>query len=203
MRVGVLKYGTGNVLAVARAVQKAGGSPVIIDSANEIQHCDKLILPGVGHFDNAMSQLVNGGWMEALNEFVMDRGRPFLGICLGMQLMAAHSEEGNATGLGWIEGKVVKMQKKREMNIKIPHMGWNQLNKIKGGLLANVIEEDFFYFVHSYHWEGVKEENVMCTTVYGKEMVTGVFKNNIMGVQFHPEKSYEAGQKIFKSFLKM
>jgi glutamine amidotransferase len=120
-----------------------------------------------------------------------------------MQLVAEHSEEGEACGLGWIEGKVVKMQKWADMKIKIPHMGWNQLGRIKGSLLSEVKEDDFFYFVHSYHWSEVKEENVMCTTVYGKEMVTGVIKDNIMGVQFHPEKSYESGQKILRSFLKI
>ncbi len=203
MKVGLVKYGTGNVLAVARAVEKAGGRAVVIDQPNRIHECDHLILPGVGHFDHAMSQLTSKEWIDELSYFVLSSQRPFLGICLGMQLLASHSEEGEVNGLGWIEGRVVKMQKSAEMKIKIPHMGWNQLRRAKGKLLSGVNEEDFFYFVHSYHWSEVKEENIMCTTFYGSEMVTGVIKDNIMGVQFHPEKSYESGQKIIRSFLKI
>ena len=202
MKVGIVQYGNGNVHAVMRALERCGVNGCLVSSPGQMEGCDFLIFPGVGHFQNAMTYLRDGQWIEALENFALNEKKPFLGICLGMQLLADSSEEGNVKGLGWIHGQVIKMQKD-SLDIKIPHMGWNQLRNQKGGILKEVSSEDFFYFTHSYHWSGVAEDEILCTTHYGREMITGVRKGNIWGVQFHPEKSYEAGQKIFRSFLNL
>jgi glutamine amidotransferase len=202
LKVGVVQYGNGNVHAVMRALTRCSVDPIIVDKPEKISNCDKLIFPGVGHFKNAMDALVSGNWISALEKFAIEDKKPFLGICLGMQLLSEFSEEGDISGLGWIHGKVIKMQK-GDSTIKIPHMGWNQLLKRNGTILQDVTGNDFFYFTHSYHWADVAAEEILCTTIYGTEIITGVKKENIWGVQFHPEKSYESGKKVIQLFLQI
>jgi glutamine amidotransferase len=202
VKVGVVQYGNGNVHAVMRALMRCSIEPVLIDSPSKVEQCDKLVFPGVGHFANAMEALVSRDWIPALQKFAIEDKKPFLGICLGMQLLSEGSEEGNVTGLGWIQGKVIKM-KKGNSDIKIPHMGWNQLLKRNGAIVQDVTQDDFFYFTHSYHWSDAATEEILCTTMYGSEIITGVKKGNIWGVQFHPEKSYESGKKVIQSFLQI
>lgn len=201
--IGIVQYGTGNVHAVVRALERCGVTPMVVNRPEEIERCDKVIFPGVGHFKNAMDQLNKEGWIPFLKDFALVKRKPFLGICLGMQLLSNESEEGNISGLGFIEGRVVKMLNDGEVKIKIPHMGWNQLHSMNGNFLSKVTQEDFFYFTHSYHWENVQDENILCKTKYGKDIITGVIKNNIIGVQFHPEKSYESGKKVLESFIQL
>jgi glutamine amidotransferase len=202
VKVGVVQYGNGNVHAVMRALNRCGVQPLLVDSPLLVDQCDKLIFPGVGHFKNAMETLQSGNWIDTLRKFALEDHKPFLGICLGMQLLCDWSEEGDVSGLGWIHGKVIRMQK-GESQIKIPHMGWNQLSYRNGTILRNVTQEDFFYFTHSYHWSEVATDEILCKTIYGAEVITGVKKGNVWGVQFHPEKSYESGNKVIQSFLQI
>jgi len=171
--------------------------PEVISSAN------KLILPGVGHFTNGMIKLNNSGIKEVLQTKVIDQKTPILGICLGMQLFTAHSEEGDVKGLGWFDAKTVRFNIS-DKKYKIPHMGWNSLIQKKDNHLLNNFDNDhLYYFVHSYHVVSNRNEDILATTEYGYEFVSAISKDNIYGVQFHPEKSHEWGEHILKNFLNL
>ena len=194
----VLDYGLGNLTSVYRAFKRIGAEVKITNNPSEIQSADKIILPGVGHFVRGMEQIKSTGFYDEINEFVLGKQKPVLGICLGMQLMTNYSEEGNIDGLGWINGKT----KKITTDLRIPHIGWNTLNfKNNSDLFKHKDESAQYYFVHSYSIQCENENEIIATTNYGEEFVTVFQKNNIFGTQFHPEKSHEQGLKILTNFV--
>ncbi|MHC1776978.1 MAG: imidazole glycerol phosphate synthase subunit HisH [Lentimicrobium sp.] len=197
----IIDNGMGNLRSVQKAFQRINIPVVITADLKTIEKADKLVLPGVGHFEQGMARLRESGLVDVLNHVVIEKKIPFLGICLGMQLMTAFSEEGSVKGLSWIPGKTIRFKPAGESGkFKIPHMGWNNIQfEINHPLLKEITENDLFYFVHSYHYEGNPDFN-LCQTVYSYEFVSAVYKDNMVGVQFHPEKSHKSGLKMLKNF---
>lgn len=204
-KVAVINYGTGNINSVTRRLTQMGASVCVCESPREIGEVDKLVLPGVGHFGRAMERLKASKMLDALNEYVLDRQVPVLGICLGMQLMAKWSEEGDCAGLGWLDAKVVRFQLNKISGLKIPHMGWNQVRFTKECGLSGSIKDDCeLYFIHSYHWESQDPSHVLGLTQYGETTFPSVVgSGHILGMQFHPEKSHDCGEALLKEFLKL
>ena len=168
-----------------------------------IAHAERLILPGVGHFQHGMEQLEQLGLIEVLNNAVQGDKKPILGICLGMQLLTKQSEEGSIAGLGFIDAQTLKFNLE-DPQLKIPHMGWNTVQFKKESNLRNEIRPNpRYYFVHSYFVECNKKEDVLCSTDYGKEFVSGFEHENIFGLQFHPEKSHKFGMDLLANFCKI
>jgi glutamine amidotransferase len=200
--ISIVDFGAGNIRSVLRAVEKAGGSGLIISSAREIEDAEKLILPGVGHFGHTMNKLKSQACIDALNEAAFVRKIPILGICLGMQLMCAHSEEGDAEGLGWFDACVTRMRVMDNLRYKIPHTGWNELFFDPAHPLMKGIQQGAeCYFVHAYHVAAALDEQVLCRTTHEIPFVSGLQRGNLFGVQFHPEKSHSAGAQIIRNFI--
>lgn len=193
----------GNMHSVWKHLTSFGVECAVSAKPQEILKASKLILPGVGHFGQAMENLEQQGLVDVLNELVMHKKIPILGICLGMQLMADYSEEGNTDGLGWIFGKVRRLQVKDTLRFKVPHMGWNQIRKQKKSkLLEGISGTSEFYFLHSYHLMA-EQNDVLSETSYSCEFTSAVERENIYGVQFHPEKSHSAGRILLNNFIKI
>jgi glutamine amidotransferase len=200
--IAIVDYGMGNLGSVKRKLDKIGAKSIITDSPNIICNADRLILPGVGHFAKAVNQLKEKGLWEALQHEVLDCRKPILGICLGMQLMAKYSEEGNAEGFGWFDAQVIRFQISNSIKYKIPHTGWNHVSITKDfELFKNIDLSGGFYFVHSYHMKCNSEDDILSTTEYEYPFVSAVKKMNIVGLQFHPEKSHEAGEQLLKNII--
>lgn len=199
----IVDYKMGNLGSIANIIKKVGHVSVITSDIAIIKNATKLILPGVGAFDKAMRNIQELNLMDVLNEKVLVQKTPLLGICLGMQLLTQKSEEGNVSGLGWIEGEVIKFNfKENSSDLKIPHMGWNEVNiPSQHVLFDGLYENPRFYFVHSYHAVCKHSENILAKSTYGYDFASGIVKNNIMGVQFHPEKSHKFGMKLIKNFI--
>lgn len=177
-------------------------TPVVSSDPSEIQKADKIILPGVGHFKLAMENLAKLDMIDALNEFALVRKKPILGICLGMQLMAKASEEGNTEGLGWIDTAVIRFRVNDTLQYKIPHIGWNQLLIAKdNGLFRNIPDRSEFYFIHAYHYAADGNKDVTGETIYETKFPSAIARENIFGVQFHPEKSQETGISLLENFI--
>jgi glutamine amidotransferase len=202
--VGIIEYGAGNLDSVARAVEYCGGTPLVTQSPKDLRSANRLILPGVGSFAAGMQNLRGRGYEEELHEQVIVKKIPFLGICLGMQFLASLGMEPVATsGLGWIDGRVIRL-KSALPGEKVPHMGWNSVAQVKASPLFSGIQPDKdFYFVHSYHFEVANVADVITTTSYCGGFVSSVSRDNIFGVQFHPEKSQRVGFQLLKNFLAM
>jgi glutamine amidotransferase len=180
--------------------RKIGVEALISSDVSVIAKADKLVLPGVGAFDNGMRNLAERGLIDPLNDLVKDKGKPVIGLCLGMQLLANNSEEGNLPGLGWIDAEVIKFSFENK-NLKIPHMGWNTIASSKHhSLLEDFESEARFYFVHAFHLVCKNEDDIVANTEYGYLFPSIVAKDNIIGVQFHPEKSHKFGMKLLKNF---
>jgi len=204
--IAIINYGLGNLGSIQNMLKKIGYSDVIVSNKkDEINKADKLILPGVGHFDNGMSKVNESGLLDVLNENVLNKKKPVLGICLGMQLLTNGSEEGKLKGLGWINAETVKFSFEDEnKNLKIPHMGWNYIKNIRQHTLTKGLDESFrFYFVHSYYVSCKKESDSLIKCHYGIDFTCTVQKDNIMGVQFHPEKSHKFGMQLLKNFVEL
>jgi imidazole glycerol-phosphate synthase subunit HisH len=200
----VVDYGMGNLNSVKRKLYRLNVNAIITSSPSDIEMADKIILPGVGHFKKAMENLNKLNLLDVLNETVIVKRKPILGICLGMQLMANRSEEGDADGLGWIDANVVRFSIKDHVNFKIPHMGWNQIIKMRDSLLMNNIPElSEFYFVHSYHLAIFKHSDIINETEYEYRFPSAIEKDNIFGVQYHPEKSHDVGEMLLKNFISL
>lgn len=200
--VGIVEYGAGNLDSVARAVEYCGGKPLVTETSKDLKRATHIILPGVGSFSVGMKNLRARGYEEELHERVRVKKVPFLGICLGMQLLATFGTEPVDTpGLGWINGRVNRLIPSSPEE-KVPHMGWNNVEPMKTSTLLEGIEPGKdFYFVHSYHFAAAELPDVITTTPYCGGFVSAVARENIFGVQFHPEKSQKAGLQILKNFL--
>ena len=201
----IVDYKMGNLGSIHNMFSRIGIESTISGNPEIITAADSLILPGVGAFDAGMSNLKDLHLVEILNDMVIERKTPVLGICLGMQLLGKSSEEGVLPGLGWIDAESVRFNFEDEhKDLRIPHMGWNTLNIIQGGsILDSLPEEPRFYFVHSYHVRCNNDEDILARTRYGMEFVSVVRKGNIMGTQFHPEKSHKFGLALLKRFAEV
>lgn len=203
-KVIIIDFGSGNLNSVKRKLDQLKTESFISSNTSDILHASKLILPGVGHFQKAMENLRQYDLIQALSEAVLVKKIPVLGICLGMQLMAQSSEEGNVEGLGWFKAKVVKFKVTDTLKYKIPHMGWNEINICKSSMLMNNISDGSeFYFVHSYHIVCEEQADILNQTEYDYRFCSAIEKENIFGVQYHPEKSHEQGEKLLKNFIQL
>ncbi|MCP9812222.1 imidazole glycerol phosphate synthase subunit HisH [Synechococcus lacustris] len=202
MTVGILDIGHGNFGSLKRVIEKAGGKADYISSVPRLANCSKLILPGVGHFDSAMQVLKSSILLEPLLMRVLEDKIPFLGICLGMQLLCRNSEEGVEPGLGLIDASVKKFKFRSSLKLKVPHMGWNTVDPLRSNpLLPITLKEERFYFVHSYHVVPDNDTLSICNTNHGGSFCAAFQKDNIFGVQFHPEKSHRFGINLISRFL--
>jgi glutamine amidotransferase len=201
----IINYGMGNLNSVMRKLSKLGISSLISDLPRDVSNADKLILPGVGHFQKAVENLKQLHLWETLNEAVIGIKKPILGICLGMQLMAMRSEEGNLpNGFGWFDAEVVKFRMRDFLKYKVPHTGWNQIIKLKESrLMEDIPNWSEFYFVHSYHFKCNNPADILNETEYECKFTSAVEKENIFGVQYHPEKSHDLGEKLLKNFANL
>jgi len=199
----ILDYGMGNLFSVGKILSKIGCDYRVTSDPEEIANANRIIMPGVGHFGTAMQNMRDLNLLAALNEAALVRKVPILGICLGMQLMASKSEEGDAAGLGWLDASVVRFKMDDSTRFKVPHMGWNTLDAQRpfDPILNGIEIADEFYFVHSYHLVAHQPEDVLTTTDYSYPFVSSVRRNNLVGMQFHPEKSHAAGERLIRNFL--
>ncbi len=193
MKIVIINYGAGNIKSIQFAVERLGYTAVLSNDASEIEAADKVIFPGVGEASSAMAKLKESG----LDALIPNLKQPVLGICLGMQLMCASTEEGNTKGLGIFDVAV----KRFSNNVKVPQIGWNQITDFKSELFKGVEDGNHIYLVHSYFAEVT--EDTICTTNYGLTYSTGLQKDNFYGLQFHPEKSSDVGELILKNFLEL
>ena len=200
--IGIINYGSGNIQAVANIYKRVGITHKIINTKNDFDGVEKLILPGVGAFDTTMNVLNNSGLRNALDFHVLFRKKPVLGICVGMQIMSNGSEEGVVEGLGWIKGRVKKFDMSK-LNQKpfLPHMGWNTVKPVSNSVLFNNMDIILgFYFVHSFYFETEKHESILAKSYYGDDFTSAVNDHHIFGVQFHPEKSHNNGITLLTNF---
>lgn len=203
-KITIIDYGMGNLRSVQKKFLKVGAEVDITSDLDQILKAEKLILPGVGHFANGVKKLKESGIWELLNKKVLEEKTPILGICLGMQLMARYSEEGNKEGLGWFDAEVVNFTIRDKLKYKVPHMGWNNTIIVKdNNLMKDLDNESMYYFVHSYYMKCNDKKDVLTTTGYEDEFVSAIQKDNIFGTQFHPEKSHDTGEKLIKNFVEL
>jgi len=208
MTVAIIDYGSGNLRSAAksleRAAKEAGGGPVVVtDDPAALARADRIVLPGVGAFaDCRRGLLAIDGMMAALEDAVIAAGKPFLGICVGMQLMATRGlEHGETPGFDWIHGDVVRLAP-NDTGLKVPHMGWNELTVGDHPLLEGISTGDHAYFVHSYHLRPRNPEHRLAHTAYGEMVAAVVGRGNMAGTQFHPEKSQATGLRLIANFLR-
>jgi glutamine amidotransferase len=203
--ISIVDYGMGNVKSVANMLRKIGAAIKVISMPSELNSSEKIVIPGVGAFDAGMSALDEKGLLPVLNERVLQARVPVLGICLGMQLFANCSEEGILDGLCWVDGEVKRFDfSSIEKSLKVPHMGWNEVKPIIIHPLFKGIPVPMrFYFVHSFYFSTSNRENVLSTSYYGNDFAAAIVKDNIMGVQFHPEKSHKYGMLLLKNFVEL
>ena len=203
-RIVIVDYRTGNLNSIKRTLDRIGGRSIISSQLKELSAADKIILPGVGHFAKAMANLKELDLLDALNEAVVTKRKPVLGICLGMELMAKTSEEGNTSGLQWLDAGAVRFENGSSARHKVPHMGWNRIQITKSSpLMKHVEDQAEFYFAHSYHLAINDRSDLLNETEYGIAFPSAIERNNIFGVQYHPEKSHHAGVQVLKNFIDM
>ena len=193
MKIAIINYGAGNIQSILFAIERLGYTAVLTNNPDEIQQADKVIFPGVGEASYAMQKLKESG----LDSLIPTLKQPVLGICLGMQLMCHHSEEGNTDGLGIFDANVIRFSN----NVKVPQMGWNQIYNLKSSLFQGINDNEYMYLVHSYYVPNCKE--AIATTNYDVEYASALQKDNFYGTQFHPEKSGDVGEQILANFLKL
>lgn len=195
----IIDYGVGNLASISNMFRRVGAQSLISGRPEDIANADKLILPGVGAFDDVMRKYGDSGLAEVIERRVCGDGVPVLGICVGMQMLSEGSEEGQLSGLGWVAGHCERLTDLPEA--RVPHMGWNRVTRAKSSALTDGLPEDArFYFAHSYHVVCRDVDDVLMTANHGKEIVSAVQKGNIFGVQFHPEKSHRFGMELFRQF---
>lgn len=202
-KIYIPKLSIGNTQSVVNMINRLGGDVEIANNPEELLLAKKIILPGVGAYDTGMRELNIDGWVPILNKLVIEDKVPVLGICLGMQLFFDGSEEGELPGLGWIPGYLRKFQSSIDTPIKIPHMGWNTVHvqKQDGLITVSAEEEHRYYFVHSYHAICENSHDIVATVCHGSNVTAAVQRENIYGVQFHPEKSHRFGMELLNNFL--
>lgn len=194
--IAVIDYGAGNLRSIRRALESAGATTLVSDDPDLIVDADAVVLPGVGNAGHAVDRLRQMGFDRAIYS-VVDAGKPFLGICVGMQVLFEDQEEGNTQGLGLLPGRVRSIAG----SVKVPHMGWNRSRVVRGGPAGEPGEEPYVYFVHSYIAEPADEADVAATAIYGEEFPSVVVRNNVWGTQFHPEKSGVDGLEFVRRFV--
>ena len=211
MKIAIIDYESGNLKSVSKAVELASNNILnksdvkIINSANELKNFDKIVLPGQGSFKQCYQSLLSiEGMIDELNSAVLEKQKPILGICVGMQLFSSFGEEdGGSKGFDWIKGKVNKINL-TDKNLKLPHMGWNNISiNQKSKLFSGIENESHFYFVHSFAFDVENDQFISAKTNYSTEIISAVEKDNIFGTQFHPEKSQANGIKILENFVKL
>jgi glutamine amidotransferase len=202
--IAIVDYSVGNLSSIQNMLKKIRTDSVITNKVQDLINADKLILPGVGHFDSGMLHLRRTGLIDILDNEVLIKKKPILGVCLGVQLLTQGSEEGKEEGLGWIKGKTVIFDKSRlSATHKIPHMGWEDIKGFENSkLFFGMYDEPRFYFVHSYHLQLDNAVDVLAYANYGYDFAVGIEHENILGVQFHPEKSHKFGMKLLENFVK-
>lgn len=203
MTIVIIDYGVGNLGSIANMLKKIGAEAVISEDIAVINRADKIILPGVGAFDNGIRNLTERNMLPVLNSKVLKDHTPTLGLCLGMELMTKGSEEGQLPGLGWFEANTIRFRiEDMTEKVRIPHMGWNTLEvqKATDPLFADLSPEHRFYFAHSYHVVCDASQDVMATTYYGYPFASVISKGHIRGAQFHPEKSHTFGMQLLRAF---
>lgn len=200
----IIDYGMGNLGSIANMLKQVGTPSVVSNDPKEIEQADRLILAGVGAFDAGMQRLNNLGLIPLLEQKALVQKKPFLGICLGMQLLSQHSEEGQLPGLGWFEAETIKFNLEDQIQrLRVPHMGWNEIQaQTEHPLLSDLGDEPRFYFVHSYYVHCVRSDDVLATTEYGISFHSIIGRGNLFGMQFHPEKSHRYGKKILENFVR-
>lgn len=201
----IIDYGVGNIFAFQNVFKRLDIPYRIAKCEDDLKDADKLILPGVGHFDHAMSQLNNSGMRHRLDELVKVEKKFIIGICVGMQMMARKSDEGILDGLSWIDAEVKKFDEKMiNYHSKLPHMGWNDvIPKENHPLFKGLEQEAVFYFLHSYYFKCSNKNNIVAETHYGINFSCCVQSKNIFGIQFHPEKSHSYGERLLENFAKL
>ena len=203
--IAIIDYGSGNIAAVANIYKQLKIPYVVTGIPDELRKADRYILPGVGAFDATMRYLNDSGMIAVLNEQIIGQGKKVMGICVGMQILAESSEEGELAGLGWILGRVRKNDASLlPSSPKLPHMGWNSITpKSNARLFVGVDGESGFYFLHSYYFDARDANDVSATVQYGMEMPCAVARANVFGMQFHPEKSHSNGMAVFRNFAEI
>lgn len=202
MKIAIINYGMGNLASVFRAFEVLGAQPFIAHEPEALRNADKVVLPGVGAFKDGMQSLVSNGWDVSIRQAVNDEKKPFLGICLGMQMLATTGNEGGeCPGLGLIPGRVTHLGA-LGCEMRVPHVGWNEVSYKEGEPLFRYIPQNSdFYFVHSFAFVADSANHVAATTSYGIDVTAVIASGHIMGCQFHPEKSSKAGRQLLKNFL--
>ena len=204
--VTIIDYGVGNIGSIANMLKKVGSDSIITSDPEEIKKAQKIILCGIGAFDDGMTKLENMNIVEVLRQKVLEEKVPVMGICLGMQLFTNGSEEGSLPGLGFINGYTKRFDfsgLNNEKKLRIPHMGWNTAKAVKPSrLFENMFEDPRFYFVHSYYVALEDKQDELLQTTYGHSFTSAFEKENIVAVQFHPEKSHKYGMKLYENFVK-
>jgi len=201
----IIDYGLGNVRAFENVYRRLGIKTTLAHTAEDLKDATSIILPGVGAFDHAMTLLQKSGMNEKLNDLALEKKIPVLGICVGMQILAKSSDEGNLPGLGWINGVVKKFDTKLvKHKTRLPHMGWNTIIQTKSDkIFENINDNARFYFLHSYYFHCFNRDNEIAETEYGLSFSSAVYSENIYGVQFHPEKSHQNGIQILNNFANL
>ena len=201
----IIDYGVGNINAFVNVYKRLNIPTRIAKEAGDLIDIEKLILPGVGHFDHAMSELTNSGMLVKLNELVLEKKVPVIGICVGMQMMAKSSDEGTFEGLKWIDASVKKFDETKIKQVtRLPHMGWNDVTPvIKSPLFEGLEKDALFYFLHCYYFECKNSEDVLAVSEYGDKFTCAACYENIYGIQFHPEKSHKHGETLLANFAKL
>lgn len=200
----IIDYGVGNVLAFANVFTRLNVPFAIAKCPEDLTKATKLVLPGVGSFDFAMQTLNASGMRAELERLVVLEKIPVIGICVGMQMLANSSEEGDLPGLGWIKGTVRQFRFDKKMNLTMPHMGWNDVKpSVSSPLFRGLETESIFYFLHSFYFDAEESQNVLSLSHYGFDFHSAVWKDNIFGVQFHPEKSHSYGHTLLKNFAEL
>lgn len=200
--ISIIDYQCGNLGAILNMLKRIGIKARITSNPDDLQDVSRIILPGVGTFDTGMRNLTTEGWIDPLRKKVIEQKIPVLGICLGMQLMTRGSEEGNLEGLGWIGGYTNRFSFENSREYKVPHMGWNRVMSSKESekLPFDRERENRFYFAHAYHVTLENSKDELLQTTYGKPFTSAFLKENILGVQFHPEKSHRYGMELLRNF---
>ena len=201
----IIDYGVGNINAFVNVYKRVDVPVKIAKTAADLEGAEKLILPGVGHFDHAMNQLNNSGMREKLDDLVLNQKIPVIGICVGMQMMANNSDEGEVEGLKWIDATVKKFDETKIHQVtRLPHMGWNDVKPVKDiSLFQGLEKEAIFYFLHTYYFHCNQAQDILAVSEYGGEFASAAHHDNIFGIQFHPEKSHSYGATLLHNFAKL